>query len=311
MITAVSQATNEVASTVMSNGVSSGTSELWIYFWQQIIQWTIPTIALSITALVFGKALSKGKGGRGRQNGAGSGQSPLAKLLGVNQVSPDSPVKEYLQIERINDKLDSYSYSLARATNGGAKATLLARRTAFQRRFGAEIASLSDSQLDKIEVAEREYAQATAGLSIEADDTLRELRELAATQASRKLKGKADKEEKESNKGEKGEKEEEQEQSAGKSKRPPFSFSFSFGGKTKGLEDKLGKLAVRRASAEAKYAATVSEALGEEGGARFAALVGSAEAPGFGEGWGAAATAARVPAGATGNELNGQVFVFA
>lgn len=57
--------------------------------------------------------------------------------------------KEFLQVERLNGKLQSFSYSLAKAATSKEVALRLNERINFQRKFGAALASseLADEEI--------------------------------------------------------------------------------------------------------------------------------------------------------------------
>ena len=74
-----------------------------------------------------------------------------------NHSDDDLPVPEFLKIERINDRLDSYLYSLDKAIVGKDKATKDVRRAVFRRKFGDDVGSFSDEQLLILEEAEKTY----------------------------------------------------------------------------------------------------------------------------------------------------------
>jgi signal peptide peptidase SppA len=109
---------------------------------------------------------SKSKSGRRPMMMMASGEDDepqgIFKLLSGQQ-GPKGAPKEYLKIERLNDRLQSYSYSLQKATEGQSSALSSNRKVEFARRFGQELAAdLTPTQLEAIAKAEEKWAKVRA-----------------------------------------------------------------------------------------------------------------------------------------------------
>jgi hypothetical protein len=121
--------------------------DLAVYFAKTLIAWGIPVAAIGVVVI---KTL--GPAARGEDEGPVSldgdsssmSSSLIAKLMGQK---PGEPL-EYLKVQRLNDKLDSFRYSLQKAEEGPRAALRERRRREFRRAFGTELEqSLSDKQV--------------------------------------------------------------------------------------------------------------------------------------------------------------------
>eukprot|EP00427_Karlodinium_veneficum_P040771 CAMPEP_0169266856 /NCGR_PEP_ID=MMETSP1016-20121227/46712_1 /TAXON_ID=342587 /ORGANISM="Karlodinium micrum, Strain CCMP2283" /LENGTH=616 /DNA_ID=CAMNT_0009350973 /DNA_START=78 /DNA_END=1928 /DNA_ORIENTATION=- len=102
--------------------------------------------ALGVGAVFFGfKALEKNDG-------------PLEELQRKFLASFDEP-EEFLKIERLNDKLESYAYSFEKATASKTAALRNLKAQSLKRRFGADFASfgLSADSIRKVEKLTDKY----------------------------------------------------------------------------------------------------------------------------------------------------------
>ena len=102
--------------------------QLGIYLAQTLISWGVPA-AVGIVFLIAASGMKP-------PDDAEPEQLPpaLAKALGLSKEP-----KEYLKIERLNSKLLSFDYSLAKATISKEAALRDAERIGLERRFGAEL----------------------------------------------------------------------------------------------------------------------------------------------------------------------------
>ena len=76
----------------------------------------------------------------------------LAKALGLGKEP-----KEYLAIERLNAKLQSFDYSFAKAATSKEKALLASERLALDRRFGLEVSAMGLETEAVREIAKAEH----------------------------------------------------------------------------------------------------------------------------------------------------------
>ena len=82
---------------------------------------------------------------------------PLAKALGVG-----GEPKEYLQIEKLNEKLTSFEYSLRKASVSPASAKRERARQSLARQFGSEFAAfgLDAATVERVlEIQAEEFAE--------------------------------------------------------------------------------------------------------------------------------------------------------
>ena len=147
---------------------------LLLSFGMTVISWGVPVSAIGLAAITLGSFA----GGNGGGDDFDSNDLPpfLAKLAGVSREP-----KEYLKIERLNAKLDSYDYSLAKATVSRDSAMRDNSRREFGRRFGAELAALelSAGQREAVERAATAYRKSSRAIGRKKDRKLRMLRSLA------------------------------------------------------------------------------------------------------------------------------------
>jgi signal peptide peptidase SppA len=94
-------------------------------------------------------------------------------------------VTEYLKIERLNDQLESYGYSITKALKSERQAKLEKQRASFARTYGTTFASqLNESQLKKLSDADKKFQGQVCKLRNKSDGITRELRALAAKSVS-------------------------------------------------------------------------------------------------------------------------------
>lgn len=159
------------------------------YFMKNLIetavQWTIPTIALAITAIIFGRivASSKTKRSRSFNSNNNNNKSSFLGKLGISTNVGDSGsinnMKEYLKIERINDQLDSYLYSIDKAILGDSYTNLNFKRKEFLKKFGNIITNITDEDLQLITKAENEFLLKAKKINNELEEHVAILREIS------------------------------------------------------------------------------------------------------------------------------------
>jgi len=103
------------------------------------------------------------------------GPPSLLKAFGVQ---PSTDPKEYLKIERLNEKLESFDYSLQKAVVSKKAASRQQQKLSFNRRFGAELASfnLDTKVLEDIAALEQNYRESDAYLRASLSELLSEMR---------------------------------------------------------------------------------------------------------------------------------------
>ena len=124
--------------------------DLGIYFAQTVISWGVPATVVGALAL----AIFKPSGG---PNEPPPLPPVLAKALGV-----DSGPKEYLEIEKLNDKLQSFEYSFAKNSLSEASAKRTRGKQEIERQLGAEFQSfgLDTATVEKVYDAAKNYRKA-------------------------------------------------------------------------------------------------------------------------------------------------------
>ena len=124
--------------------------DLAIFFAQTVISWGVPAVAIGAVGFIL-----LPKPGQGP---AGPTQLPpaLAKALGMS-----NDPKEYLKIEKLNDKLTSFEFSFQKATASKVSALRAKSKADVERQFGAEFKEfgLSQETVDKVFKAAAAYRQ--------------------------------------------------------------------------------------------------------------------------------------------------------
>ena len=100
------------------------------------------------------------------------GKSKDAKAL-------TKPPKEYIRVRRLTDRLNSFNYSLSRATGSEADALHAQRRRQLRKRFSDDLGSLSDGALGGLAAAEAAWRKEALPVAREAESARSEIRALA------------------------------------------------------------------------------------------------------------------------------------
>ena len=239
------------------------------YFMKNLIetavQWTIPTIALAITAIIFGRivASSKTKRSRSFNSNNNNNKSSFLGKLGISTNVGDSGsinnMKEYLKIERINDQLDSYLYSIDKAILGDSYTNLNFKRKEFLKKFGNIITNITDEDLQLITKAENEFLLKAKKINNELEEHVAILREISVND-SKNIKNINTKNKNIENKENKENKEEEE---VIKKEENIFDKIKNIGSfrKANDIQKKIGNLAILRAQLESKYIREISSVL--------------------------------------------------
>lgn len=264
-IAKVSLETSNIANDATSNPEMINLSQ---YFMKNLIetavQWTIPTIALAITAIIFGRIVASSKSKRSRSFNNNNKSSFLGKLgINSNNINNDgrNNIKEYLKIERINDQLDSYLYSIDKAILGDSNTNLNFKRKEFLKKFGDIITKLSDEDLEIITKAENEFLMKAKKINNELEECVSMLREISVIDSNITNKNRNNKiEDKKSNiNEEKGtEYDENIEDTENIIDKLKNLGKFRKAGD---IQKKIGNLAVLRAQLESKYIRQISSVL--------------------------------------------------
>lgn len=151
--------------------------EIGVYFAKTVIGFGVPAVVIG---LLIAKIISSARGpGRDPLDDGAAAGGPAA-LFGKMMRKPGEPV-EMLKIERLNERLDSFQYSLQKADSGGRGALLEKRRKDFERAYGIAIGHLTDKQLALLFAGDSRFRARDDELLNQIDTATRELRAMAAS----------------------------------------------------------------------------------------------------------------------------------
>ena len=229
--------------------------QLGVFFAQTVISWGVP----GAVALVLVIAAS---GGRSSSPDDDDLPPVLAKALGMGAKEP----KEYLKVERLNAKFDSFDYSLTKAVVSKDSALRDAERTVLERRFGAEVAAmgLSSDEVQAIGKAEEKFRKADAKIGKRLEAKTRQLRARSLSKSKKTKAGGADG----------GKADADGDDSGG----PLGAMMASLGGG--GLDKEVLKLQQAKMAAELSFLSSLSATLSAEQAATLAAAIKPAGAIG-------------------------------
>ena len=144
--------------------------ELGIYFAQTLISWGVPAAVAGAFVIAV---ISSNKGGDSFDQEPPQLPAGLAKALGVEE----GP-KEYLQIERLNTKLQSFEYSFTKASISKASALRTRSKQEIERQFGAEFEGfgLDSETVEKVFKAAKAYRRAEERVTKKLETSLLTLR---------------------------------------------------------------------------------------------------------------------------------------
>ena len=214
--------------------------ELFLYTLKTLISWGIPTVTVAVGAFF---AISASRRGRPKEDGEKSGPFGFIKGGGAGSKPRAEP---YLEIKRMNDKLDSYSLSFEAATVSEIQAERRRKSMDFSKKFGGALGSLSEDERDAIFEANKKWAMTDKRLMEQMNQLLAQMRAAALESGGKRSKSDGE-ESSDSEEDTEGEKE---------------GFKNPFGGdKVTKLTKKLSKVAAERASAEDAYLQAVGAAL--------------------------------------------------
>ncbi|GAB5358939.1 hypothetical protein AAMO2058_000501900 [Amorphochlora amoebiformis] len=153
--------------------------DLGVYLSKTVIAWGVPTAVLG---LAFVLAAPKPSMEADIDLVEDDDDSPS---LNPFQKPKKKEPKQYLKIERLNDKLDSFNFTLTKATVNAREAQRERRRRMFSKRYGGMFVSkLSDSQIAKLLKADAQFRKAGTQMQNEINKVSRQLRGIAAEQGS-------------------------------------------------------------------------------------------------------------------------------
>jgi len=215
--------------------------DLTMYTLKTLISWGVPALTVAATAFfVFASSRRNSRRGDGERSG------PFGFIKG-GQAGSKPRTEPYLEIKRMNDRLDGYSLSFEAATVSETQAERRRKQMEFSKKFGAALGSLTEEERDLILEANKKWSMTDKRLMEQMNDVLAQIRTAAVESGGKRSKSNDAKGE-ESAEGE-------VEQNVGGFKNP-------FGGdKLAGLTKKLSKLTAERTVAEEEYLIAVGAAL--------------------------------------------------
>ena len=149
---------------------SDEAKQVAVYAAQAAINWGVPAVVLVILVVLSGPDEIE-------EEKSADGLPPvLAKALGLSKEP-----REFLKIERLNTKLNSFNYSLEKATVSKDSALRRKQRQDLEQRLGAELvaAQLPAKSVAKIGKLEKAFRKADASLQRQQEAKVRKLRRMA------------------------------------------------------------------------------------------------------------------------------------
>lgn len=220
--------------------------ELFIYTLKTLISWGVPSVTVA-AALFFAISASR----RGARMGGEKSGGPFGFIKGMSGAKPRT--EPYLEIKRMNDKLDDYRLSFEAATVSELRAERSRKNMEFTKKFGAAMGQLSEDECNAVLEANKMWQMTDARLSAQMNQILAQMRATSLEMGGKRAK----KDVPESADNPSGDKETKEESSSFLSGfKNPFAND-----KNAGLAKKLAKLTTARAEAENRYLQAVGAAL--------------------------------------------------
>lgn len=217
--------------------------ELMLYTLKTLISWGVP--AVTVGAVAFFVLASSRRNASRKEDGERSGPFGFIRGGGAAMKPRSEP---YLEIKRMNDKLDKYSLSFEAATVSEIQAERRRKTMEFSKKFSAALGSLTNEECDAIFEANKKWSMTDKGLMEQMNQLLAQIRAAAVESGGKRAKNQSESSGEES--------------SETQSETNEGGFKNPFGGdKLAGLTKKLSKLATERAKAEEQYLAAVGAAL--------------------------------------------------
>jgi len=249
-----------------SSAMDQAMIELSIFLAKTVISWGVPA---AVIGLLLVKIISSAKGPPKDplDDGPSMGGGGPGALFGIMGRKSGEPA-EMLKIERLNERLDSFQYSLEKIDKGKRGALLDKRRKDFERAYGIAVGHLTDKQVSALVSGDARFRSRDDQILSEIDNATRELRALAATRPS----SIGDDDYKSANASESEE------------SKPGMMEGFMGNRKSKQQQKVLGTLLASRVSNELSYISGVSALLGKNERQRLEILLRSRRSPSYADG---------------------------
>ena len=222
--------------------------ELFMYTLKTLISWGVPSVTVAV-ALFFAISASR----RGARMGGDKTGGPFGFIKGANGAKPRT--EPYLEIKRMNDKLDDYGLSFEAATVSELQAERSRKNMEFSKKFAAALGQLSEDECQAILEANKKWQITDSRLASQMNEILAQMR---AT--SIEMGGKRGKQSNADESAAANASSDESTDDDSSSFLDGFKNIFA-SDKNAGLSKKLAKLTTARAGAENRYLQAVSAAL--------------------------------------------------
>jgi hypothetical protein len=138
--------------------------DIAVYLAKTLIAWGVPGGVALVLVLVATSRSGKKSKPAGDTDDDDDGTPAFLKQF--KRKDDGGVPKEYLKVVPLNERLDSYSYSLAKVTGSKAKATAENRRRQYTKKFNDFLGELEDEQISAVLAVSRHYrSHHTWGLS--------------------------------------------------------------------------------------------------------------------------------------------------
>jgi len=237
--------------------------DIAVYLAKTLIAWGVPGGVALVLVLVATSRSGKKSKPAGDTDDDDDGTPAFLKQF--KRKDDGGVPKEYLKVVPLNERLDSYSYSLAKVTGSKAKATAENRRRQYTKKFNDFLGELEDEQISAVLAAEKVWVKEAAAAQSKVDTLAKELRKLAIEGATPR--------------GENGK--------DGSKEEGTGMGSFLGGGvsgRIKAGRKALGEAVTARASVDDKYLAAVAAGLKKEQQTALAGLIKQGAALGWQDG---------------------------
>jgi signal peptide peptidase SppA len=264
-----SAAAESVAGLAQASVASSASDqmmmEVGVFLAKTVISWGVPAAVIGFILIKIVSSIKPPASDPLDEASSAGGGGPGA-LFGMMRGKPGEPT-EMLKIERLNERLDSFSYSLEKMDKGRRGALLEKRRKDFERAYGIAVGHLTDKQLSLLVAGDTRFRQRDDQILSKIDEATRELRAMAArtpTPISDKQYSGANETETDD--------------------KPGMMDGFMGGRAQRAAEKKLAALLASRVSNEMSYISGVSALLGKNERQRLELLLKSRRSPAYHDG---------------------------
>jgi len=134
--------------------LSLGGAARQVYLAQTVIAWGVPAAVVGFLVI---SVVRGARGPKGDPLDDEAPPSPLALAFGKPR-TPGEPA-ELLRIERLNERMESFRYSLRKADEGRRPALAAKRQRDFERAYGIALGGLSEKQAQRLATADQKFRE--------------------------------------------------------------------------------------------------------------------------------------------------------